>query len=385
MIWLFRYLKGYLYIEISGENAEQLLNVASKNRISLWNLRYTKGKIIGCVSFADFYRLRIHKRKLKIKIKIIKKCGLPLKTARFKKRAGLLVGAIIFFVILKFLSGFIWCVEVEGNKTVKSEEIHKICTEIGVREGAKIKNTDAIESAQNLLLNMPSLAWASVNIEGCRATVNVTEIKDVGEDTSVATNIKAGADGEIIKISATSGTVCVKVGDIVKKGDLLVSGVNEKGENGVFVHSSGIITAKVRKTYVSSGNFNQKIMKKTDEESRKYVLDFFTLKIPLYLGQETQPYVCTVESKRLKLFGCSLPVSVISKKFQYCNVGNVTYTEEELTQMLKKANNESLENECKNGYTIIEEKVVTTSDGIRVETIIETIEDIAVQEVIIIN
>ena len=385
MIWLFRYLKGYLFIEISGENAEQLLNVASKNRISLWNLRYTKGKIIGCISFSDFYRLRIYKRKLKIKIRIIKKCGLPLKTVRFKKRTGLLVGAVIFFIILKFLSGFIWCVDVEGNKTVKSEEIHKICAEIGVKEGAKIKNTDSIESAQNLLLNMSSLAWSSINIEGCRATVNVTEIKDVGEDVSVATNIKAGADGEIVKISATSGTVCVKVGDFVKKGDLLVSGVNNNGENGVFVHSSGIITAKVRKSYIKSGKYNQKVIKTNGMKSQKYVLDFFTFKIPLYLGKETQPYICNTYSNNLKLFGSSLPVSINTKEFQYCSVTDVTYNELELTKMLKKTNEETIEKDCINGYTIIEENVVATNEGVTVETIIETTENIAVQEIIIVN
>lgn len=385
MIWFLRYLKGYLFIEISGENAEQLLNIASKNRISLWNLRYVKGKIIGCISISDFYLLRICKRKLNIKVRILKKCGLPLKTVRFRKRTGLMVGAVIFFVLLKFLSGFIWCVDVEGNKTVKAQEIHKICANIGVKEGALIKKTDASESAQQLLLNMPSLAWASVNIEGCRATVNVTEIKDMGEDTSVATNIKADCDGKIMKIDVTAGTVCVKVGDMVKKGDLLVSGVNEKDGNGVFVHSMGTITAKTRKVYTSSGNFNQKITKKSGEKSKKYVLSVFTLKIPLYLGNENKTYIGKTERESLEIFGRNLPISVIEKEFEYCDIIEVTYTSDQLKEMLINDNKKKIEEECNGEYVIIEENVVVTDNGIKVETVVETIENIAVQDIIIIN
>lgn len=385
MIWLFRYLKGYLYIEISGENAEQLLNIASKNRISLWNLRFSRGKIIGCISFSDFYKLRSYKRKLKIHIRIINKCGLPLKTVRFKKRMGLLVGAVIFLAILKFLSGFIWCVDVEGNNTVKSEEIHNVCAKIGVRVGAKIKDTDSSELSQRLLLNMPTLAWSSINVEGCRATVNVTEIKNVNEDISIPTNLKADADGEIIKISVTSGSVCVKVGDMVKKGDLLVSGVNQKNENGVFIHSSGTVTARTRKSYVTKGNFYQKLVTKNGEKSKKYVIELFSLKIPMYLGEVKKPYISSNKTRRLNLFGKSTPVSIIEKEFEYCNTKDIKYTEEKLIEILKKDNRKTIKKECGDYYVIIEENVITEGEGIKVETIVETVENIAVQETIIIN
>ena len=385
MIWLFRYLKGYLIVKICGKHAEHILNIAAKNRILLWNLRYKKGSIIGCIGISDFYKLRFFKRKLNTKIKIIKKCGLPFKTARFKKRAGLFVGAVIFIVVLKLLSCFIWCVEVEGNKTIPKTDIIKACQKIGIREGNFSKNIAPSESAQKLLLSVPELAWASVNIEGCRATVNVTESKDIGEDTSIATNIKAGFDGEIKKIDVTSGTVCVKLGDIVKAGDLLVSGVNSGGENGLFAHSSGTITAKTRRVFTSQGNFSQSKIVKNGKVNKKRVLTIFSFDIPLYLGEEKSLYVCKSEKKNLKIFGREMPVSVTEKRFEYCDKISVNYSEDQLTEILKQENISKIKESGITDYTVLEENTVVTENGIVIETVIETVENIAVQEIIIVN
>ena len=64
MLWLLRYIKGFLMIEIWGDTAEQLINRAVKNRILLWNLEYMQNKIICSVTIKDFRKIfNLHKFK----------------------------------------------------------------------------------------------------------------------------------------------------------------------------------------------------------------------------------------------------------------------------------------------------------------------------------
>lgn len=385
MLWLLRFLKGFLIIEISGENTERLLNIAAKNRILLWNLKFVKGKIVGCIKIVDFYRIRHLRHECGVKIKIKEKHGLPFKTVRFRKRTGLLVGGAFFLIILKFLSLHIWCVEIEGNTTISNEKIYTACNSIGIELGKTVKDIEPTEAAQKLLMSVPELAWASINIEGCKATINITEIKNIGEDTSIATNIIAAFDGEIKKIDVTSGTVCVKVGDIVKQGDLLVSGVKTTGNDNVFVHSSGIITAKTRRIYTVEDVFLQTKTVPNGNFDKKSVLSFFSLDVPLYLGDSKPPYNSKTKIKQLKLFGVKMPIFITTKTFDYCDKVTFKFSESDLTEYLKEKTKNKI---CEDGvleYNIIEENIIVGEKGIKIETIIETMENIALQKPIILN
>ena len=54
MVWIWRFILGYLKIEVIGENVEQILNLAAANKINLWNLKYVKGKIYGNILIKNY-------------------------------------------------------------------------------------------------------------------------------------------------------------------------------------------------------------------------------------------------------------------------------------------------------------------------------------------
>ena len=115
MLWLYRYIKGYLLIKISGANAYELINKSSFSKTPIFRCKFVKGDVVGYITVENFRFLRKNKRGVKCKIEILKKYGLPFIIARYKNRYGILLGVIIFFTILHFMSGFIWNIEVEGN------------------------------------------------------------------------------------------------------------------------------------------------------------------------------------------------------------------------------------------------------------------------------
>lgn len=385
MIWLYRFLRGYVMLKFSGDFAEQILNLCVSHRISIWNSRLCKGGIETSIYAKDFKKLRKIVRKSRVRVKIIKKSGLPFKLSKNKKRAGLFLGAVLFIAFLEIMSGFIWSIEITGNSRVKTEEILKTCRQIGIYEGVRADSINAKTSREKLLLNSKGLAWASLNVEGSCLTVNVTEISDAKKDKATPCNLKASADGIIKKIDVSVGNCVVKVGDTVKKGDVLVSGILEKADNTKFVHSAGVISAESRRVFECEGRFKKTVKEKNGKQKTKFVLEFLNVKVPLFLGSETGDYATELEIKQAELFGKKLPLRLYERKFFFCDETVLYLSEEQLTEELKRKIEKQIESLNLKDYTVSDFKSEKTKDGIILSAEVKAIENIAVEDEILIN
>ena len=383
ILWLYRFIKGFLLVEFSGERTEEILNLAAKSRIKLWGLKYIKRKITGYISINDFIRLRSVIFGSKIKVHILNKQGVPFIFKKYNNRIGFYIGAVIFFIILKIMSGFIWIINVEGNGNVNSEKVLSTCKKIGIYEGILSNKIDTKNDAIKLALNNKQIAWASLNIEGSVLNVNISQTKGDNDNRSYPSNIKAGYDGVIKKINVTSGDVVVKTGDIVKKGDLLVSGIIENANSTVFTDSSGEITALTKREFTAKGKKTENIMIKTGEVKKHSVIKFFNIHIPLYIGEIKEPYSKKYTKKDIYLFEKRLPVSLLSKECKILKEQTKHYTNDELTSKLfEKINKESRE------YNILEElenNIEETESKIIVRKVFLCEENIAVNEPILFD
>ncbi len=384
MLWLFRYFTGYLYIVIKGEFNENVLNLCARNRITLWNSKLHKKDIETCISVNDFKKLRTIIRGYKVRLHIIKKVGLPFKIQKNRDRSGLLIGFIILALFLKIMSGYIWVIDVSGNKKISDKEILSACRQIGITEGIRARDINPKTDREHLLLKCDSLSWASLNIEGCRLTVNVTEIGKLPEKEENTTNLKASADGIIKKIDVTLGNCVVRVGDTVKKGDLLVSGISETSDGTKFTRSLGEIYAETTREYKLSKSFKQKIISPTGESKQKRVLEFFTLRIPLYFGKETKNYISELQQKNCTLFSKTLPIRIYTREFKFVNEHTLTYNKDTLKKQLEKELKQKIEEDKIKSYKTLKTEFAETVDGISLMALISAEENIAVSEKLLI-
>ncbi|MBE6727692.1 MAG: hypothetical protein E7562_03480 [Ruminococcaceae bacterium] len=382
----FRSFNGFLTVELKGDCAETLLNRAAAKRISFWNLKYRKGCITGNISIKDFKLLPVIVKGLNVKVHILKKNGLPFLTYRYRNRYGIFLGSIMFFTILYLLSQFIWTVDVQGNVKVRDDEILEICEELNIKRGMYSKKLDSYIDAQKLLLKNKKLSWAALNLEGCVLTVNVTEMRsDHLISPQEPCDLKASTDGTILKIDVTAGNVEVKVGDTVRFGDVLVSGIEETVEEGTyFVHSQGVITAKTRRILNSSGTFKQMVAIPNGEIKTHSVLSFFWLDIPLYLGEIKGDYNFVKRKNNLNLWGRELPICLTEKTCYMQNRKEILYSDTELKNKIVKDLKEQIENLKIEEYQLNNEKISYTENGINITWIIDSIENIAVKEKILI-
>ncbi len=380
MIWLYRFINGYLRVLFYGEFSEKILNICAQNRIALWDSRLVKKGIETNISLKNFKALRPIMRGSKVRVHIIKRVGLPFKVAKNNKRIGMAVGLVLFFSFLQFMSGFIWIIDVSGNSEVKPQEILSVCEGIGITKGVRKSKIEPKNQREKLLLKMESLAWASLNIEGSRLTVNVTEVKE--KESSIVCNLKASADGIIKKVDVTSGNCLVKPGDTVKQGDVLVSGVMEKLSGTEFVAAAGSIIAVTKKSVSIEGEYRQSVSKENGIVKQKRVLEFFGFKIPLYLGCERGEYESKLTQNSLKLFGTKLPITVHKRQFTFLHQQQIVLSEEELRSQLE---NRLAENMGQEEFETESINFTETENGIKLEAIITTEENIAYKDPILIS
>ncbi len=230
-IW--NYLTGYLVIRVDGLSLEKFINLAVTNGIYLWGInRQSYTSLTACIGISGFRKLHSINRKLHCRIRILEKRGFPFTAYRYRHRKLLIAGMLIFLAILYGFSAFIWSVEVEGNEQVSKETLINELLELGVRPGAFKGRINTLQIENRLVIDIPQLSWANLEIRGSRAILRVAEgVKPppiINKD--IPANIVATKDGIIDKMIVLDGLAKVKVGDTVKKGQLLISGIIEHPE-----------------------------------------------------------------------------------------------------------------------------------------------------------
>ena len=385
MIFFYRYFSGCLKVIFKGEFTERVLNLCAENGIKLWSAKSENGRLTAFITLKDFYLLPDVISGSKIRVHIEERYGFPFVLSRYRKRPGILIGVLIFITFLEFMSGFIWVIDIKGNEKIESEKIMTALEKIGIYEGIFSDKISPKSDSQRLLLQLDGLAWASLNIEGSRLTVNVTEAEEKDNSDNRPCNLKAEFDGVITKIDLTSGDSVVKVGDTVKKGDVLVSGIIENAGGTRFVRSQGNVIATVRREFEISQNFTEELTVETGKVKEKSVLELFTLKIPLYLGTEKSEYVTEDSKQQLKLFGVRLPMRIYTREFKYTEIASITRTEERIIEELENELQKILEEEEITDYTVEDKTFDKNDEGITLKITLLSQQNIAYEDFLLIS
>lgn len=140
-------------------------------------------------------------------------------------RSGLIAGTFFVAAALGFYSTTITAIDVSGNDRIPSEDIIA-----AVRKEMPVpspKNSVDTEKIRDSVCLLPGVSSASVNTEG--NTVFVTVLEELPPVPIDSGDVKSKFDASITKIVVYNGEGAIKVGDAVKRGDVLIS----PDENGV--------------------------------------------------------------------------------------------------------------------------------------------------------
>jgi similar to stage IV sporulation protein len=221
---------GQLVVDLTGGEVSRFINEATRAGFELRSITWMGPSRVRCTLFVpDFFRLRPLLRSTGTKVRIVQKKGFPFLWMRFMRRRFFALGVLLFLLLLFGLSSVVWSIEVEGNERIPETELRTLLREEGVYIGQLKQRIKPAEEIQYRLgEKMPQLSWVGFRIEGTRAVLTVVEKKQVEdlpekqEQGPVHLVAKRGA--LITDMQVERGRPVVEVQDVVKKGQLLVSG-----------------------------------------------------------------------------------------------------------------------------------------------------------------
>lgn len=247
--FVLRYFLGFVKFEGRGVYIENFISQCAKEKINVWAIKRQNEYFTGYILANAYKKLKYPAKKNGIRIRVIKKVGLVFLINRHYKRIGIYIGGAIFILTLTILSNFVWAFDVVGNNNVSEDEILKALGDFGLSYGSYIPSLDVRKLEQQMLLKFDSLSWIGININSSRAQIQVHETVFVPEEKrndDGLYNIVASDDGQIKKMQVYSGQEVVNIGDSVKKGDLIISGiVEDKKGNTLLRHARAKVIALV--------------------------------------------------------------------------------------------------------------------------------------------
>lgn len=212
-------LKSRVKFEIKTLNQEKLLNSLSKE-FSLFEIdRIDKQKTVFSANFFDAKIIEKKLKKNNVKIEKVLKMGFLNILFIFFSNLSLVFSSAFFILFLVVSNQFVWNYKIEGNETISAREIVNFLKEDFSKKKSEI-DTNVVE--ESLLKNFSGLSFASCIIRGQTMVINLKEKNLPEEIYGSFAPIVASADAKIKSINLVSGTLKVKVGDFVKKGDVLV-------------------------------------------------------------------------------------------------------------------------------------------------------------------
>ena len=264
--------------------------------------------------------------------------GLISYVESIKHRWGIWIGVILATIVLVLSSNFVWKIDIAGNNIATDEEILKELENAGLTLGSYIPKIDYDIIHNRVLMNSEKLSWISVNIKGTVATVKVkekqTNVENIGKSY---TNVVAKYDGYISSVLVKEGERVVSIGDVVKKGDILISGVIDSQSQGVrYEHAQGEVKAYVNKEINIKLPFKTVVKKYTGKVKKKKSHKIYNFPLNfLNKYSNSDAFYDTIEKKeKLSVFGITdLPIEITTTTYYEYFLEEVSYTKAEITDL----------------------------------------------------
>jgi similar to stage IV sporulation protein len=249
------WMNGFVTVTVRGKRFERFLNMAVREGVRIWNIRRVGSEVCRCdIVISDYFRLRPLMRETGCRVHVQTRNGFPFWLLRLRRRAGLAIGAILFFVGLYMLSSFVWSVEVTGTKKMSPRQVIAAAEQIGIKEGAwKVKLKEPLVLQKELQSLLPQTEWVGVSIQGTKVTLQVVEKEEpVKPMVTGPRNLVAKKRAVIHTILPEAGRSQVAVNQLVEKGQVLISGIIGNETRQQVVSARGTVKGEV--WYVSNAS-----------------------------------------------------------------------------------------------------------------------------------
>lgn len=346
--WI-NFLRGSLWIEVTGAFPERFLNLCAQGGVAFWALELPDQHTLRLrIARQETKRVEELARRVQCEITVLERSGLPHFLHRFRRRYALLLGLALALCAVAVLSRFILTVDVSGNEIVSTERILEELKRHGVRPGAYGPSINENLVCNEMRLALDELSWISINLHGTRAEVLVAERTPKPEvvDENIPAHIVADGAGIITKMRVLNGQAKFEVGDTVVEGEILISGVMDLEEpqystidmGTLTVRAEGTVQARTWRTLTAVIPLEAAVKTYTGEEISRWSLTFFSYRLQFYKngGISYERYDKIAETRTLDLPGVgSVPVSLTRETVREYDLTNAPIDPEAAEELLR--------------------------------------------------
>ncbi len=378
MLLLFRFIKGYLEIALTGRKAGRFFNLCTRNDMKLWNVaKVGEDRYRFCVMLKDYRRVRPICHKTHVRLKIQKRRGLPFWIWKYRRRFIFPAAILAVLAVLWSLSGYIWKIDIQGNSYLSDDVLVKYLQSRDWGYGCKKSGIDCSQIELALRTDFSEIIWASSYMRGTLLVVEVQEniASDEPDKTAQAKNacvsIAADKDAVIASIVTRNGTPMVKAGDAVVSGDVLVLGqeavIDDNGEvfEYLYLPADADITGYVTYEYTDTIPAAATVREDTGESSTRYFMEIFGKTFAFPIGRpEYDCYFCLREYEQVKLLDdFYLPVFWGKETYFLQREETAEYGTEQAKALAEQHLKQFLAGLEENGASLIEKNVTMKREG----------------------
>ena len=354
--------------------------------IPFGDVEFDDGECVFTARRRDVSRIRETAERLGVEARF-ELCGFPRVIYKYRRRAGLLVGAVAAAAIMFISSRFVWDIEIPDGEKVSAEQIGQALEDNGFFLGAYLPTLDISSVCKKAAAQNGDLSWLSINMRGTVARVEFRETSDAEtEAVSPPSNLVAAQSGQIVRIESVGGKNVVRVGQVVKAGDILVSGVIDSEALGYrLVRSRGEVYAAVTKTFSATVPLTLTEKTPTGRTKTEKNVIFFSKKAKKDKNIDTtfEKYDTIEKTERLSAFGIRLPVFVVTTTLVEYEDARITLSQDEAKARAAEAAFSELYKVCgKSEVLSVFENAVCDGEGVTVEITVEYIANIAAEQII---
>jgi len=363
--WM-HFFSGSVKAVITGKGTERFINECVRQGIVVWDVKKPGTHALSFSMYLkDIKKIRRVVRKNDCKLRFIGKKGLPFLVQKAIYNSGFLIGAFLFLIIVTLLSNMVWGIKVEGAKPETEHLIIKELKKLGVEKGKLqffIEDNESLQRHLEEAIN--DITWIGVELNGTTYHFEVVEKNqpDPPEQYSPR-NLVANKTAIIKKLIVEEGRPVKAVNDLVKKGDILVSGkIGKEGEE-VYVPARGKIYGETWYKSSVEVEITTKLNVMTGENKQKHYISIGDLRIPVwgYGKVEYKEYQTEIDKRPIKFFNWELPIAYEKVAIRESEEITRKYTTNEAVEEAKRIGRNALEQDLDSDAEIIEEKVLRQS------------------------
>lgn len=370
-------------IKIEGYKEDEVIRFLIKRNIFYKDLITREKSVTLIVKLEEINRI---KREI-ASVSVVRYLGINGVLSWLKKHYVILISFLFSYGVLLALSNVIFEIEIVTSNQELKRVISLYLDDYNIKKYKFMKSNKELDKIKEEILseNKNTLEWIEFERTGTKYTINLTE-RIINEKTSekVPCDIVASKDATITYMVTKSGTRIKDLNEVVKKGEVIISGNIMKDESVVNqVEADGEVFGETWYTVTTTVPFNHVEYEKTGTTINHIYMNIFGKKITLMGKYETNESMNTTTVLLDKPY---LFFNIMKEQKELYKYVTHNLTEDEAYEEAIKRSDAGIENSLDADEYIIQKKVLKKnvySSKIEVEVFYKVYESIGERREII--